>query len=281
MLLVRRSTSANYYDAFDEVYRASWGLALHHGWFDGHDCPSHALRRFQEELIERLHLGDGSDQLALCDVGCGYNTFAAELIQRSLVGRATGITNSRSQADFSNRTLAPLPELTLKCRDWLQNGLPDAAFHRLVAVESLYHFQGADRCVAIEQMSRILRPGGRAVLTLWLARDESRWCAMMNRGMRAWDSRFGSLGQRADSLKEFSAAGLRTVSVEDITSKVRPTLPILYRRVVATAWEQPSAFRAVLVSPTQLIRAGVAAMFTWLGYASGALRYVIVTLEKP
>jgi tocopherol O-methyltransferase len=281
---VRHSTAKNYYDVFDAVYRDSWGLALHHGWFDeqsGDRRLPAALQRFQSQVIARLEPGLAGSPLSLCDVGCGYGAFSAALLQHSLITEATAITNSQAQVDVARRLLPSLDRLQLQQSDWLQNGLPDATFDRLIAIESLYHFQGDCQRRAVDEIARVLRSDGRAVVTLWLAREDSGWCRSIEAGMCVWSDSFGSLATELQFRECFAASGLRVVSFDDVSGNVRATLPLLFRRVLATLREEPAAFTSVLSSPFQAIRAGVAFAATWLGYATGALRYAIVVLEKP
>ncbi len=279
---VPEQQAENYYDAFDAIYRESWGLCLHHGWFEqgrGGGRPAVALARFQEEIVRRLKLAEGARH-ALCDVGCGYGVFSADLVRRSLVDRAVGITDARAQVEHALRVLPRLPNFRIVERDWRANRLPAQSFDRVTAIESLYHFPGEDKSQAIREISRVLCPGGRAVVTLWLRREDSIVSSSVDRGMSAWGCGFGSLAMEPDYRQWFAEHDLSVGAFDDVTRYVLPTIPELTRRVLAALWTEPAAFLQIFRSPGSVVRPGVALAFTWLGYSSGCLRYVIVELHK-
>src|SRR3978361_1598672 len=58
--------------------------------------------------------------------------------------------------------------LTFHRRDWLDNGLPDAAFDRAYAIESSEHM--VDKARFFSEAWRVLKPGGRLVVCAWLSR---------------------------------------------------------------------------------------------------------------
>ncbi|MCB1096981.1 MAG: methyltransferase domain-containing protein [Verrucomicrobiae bacterium] len=274
--------SRNYYDAFDAVYRESWGPFLHHGWFDGgHGTrrPAVALQRYQDEIVARLRLVEGGQQ-ALCDVGCGYGAFAAELVRRNLVAEAVAITDSRAQVDHARRILPRLEGFRMEESDWLDNQLPAHSYDRVIAIESLYHFEGADKATAIAEISRVLSQGGLAAVALWLRRDRSFLSSAVDRGMSVWGGRFGSLATGADYCQWFAEHDLDVAVFDDVTRFVMPTIPSLLFSVLSALWTEPAAFSRISRSPVSAIRAGVALAFTWLGYSSGHLRYAIVELRK-
>ena len=169
-----RQRPANYYDAFDEAYRASWGMVLHHGWFDRERrrCrPADVLLRFEEEIVRRLQL-DPLASIVLCDVGCGYGTLASSLVTRGLIDKVVAVTDSKSQVDHALRTLPRSKGFQIQHGSWLQNAFPADSFDRLIAIESLYHFPGDEKLSAIREVARVLRPSGRAVVTVWLKKDD-------------------------------------------------------------------------------------------------------------
>ena len=62
--------------------------------------------------------------------------------------------------------------LAFHLRDWLDNGLPDAAFDHAYAIESSEHMTDKPRFFA--EAHRVLKPGGRLVVCAWLAATAPR-----------------------------------------------------------------------------------------------------------
>jgi len=145
-----------HYDELDETYRSIWGKHVHHGyWRTGRETPEEATENLVGLVAERLELRPG---LALVDIGCGYGATAAQLEARNEVV-VTGFTLSEAQWRIA---AARQGALTFHRRDWLDNGLPDAAFDRAYAIESSEHM--VDKALFFSEAWRVLKPGGRLVV---------------------------------------------------------------------------------------------------------------------
>jgi tocopherol O-methyltransferase len=263
------SSVRDYYDAIDPLYRSCWGTHLHHGWFEtGFETAAWALGSFREQVCTRLNVQPGQ---RVCDVGCGYGEFA-RYVADSYRAEVTGLTLSPSQVGFASQFSNP--SVLIVHRDWLGNRLPSNSFDQVVAVESLYHM--ADKATALSEIGRVLRVGGVAVITLWVGEPGS-W---IDRGMLAWGRSFGGL-QTAQTYENWlEAASLDVSETIDCTSKVRPTIPALAKRVASTLWMEPIALSGVFREPAAAGRLAAAFASTAAGYACGALRYFIVTATK-
>jgi SAM-dependent methyltransferase len=97
----------------------------------------------------------------VADVGCGNGAYLAELARRGLTGRVVG-------ADLSAGMLAAArsraPSAALLTADASALPLPDGAADLTLAMHMLYHVP--DPQVAVRELRRVTRPGGRVVVGL-------------------------------------------------------------------------------------------------------------------
>jgi tocopherol O-methyltransferase len=263
---------AEHYDALDPWYRALWGEHLHHGLFDGGgDTVGAATRRLVDLVAAEAALAPGA---RVCDVGCGYGA-TARVLAAEHGARVLGLTLSGAQA-----AVARAAGVEVLQRSWLANGLGDAGFDAVIAVESVSHM--TDRPLAFAEAARVLRPGGRLVVLDWLAGPRPR--ALERRALLAPICREGHLAG-LDTLAAYernaAAAGLSVRRADDLTAAVAPTWPRALRRVARRALADATLRRA-LRDPQQVDRSFPLTMAR-LAVASrtGAFRYGLVVAERP
>lgn len=173
---------------------------------------------------EALRLGAPTPDDRVLDVGTGPGTLA--LLAARHAAHVTAV-------DFSPGMIAELRNLA--ARDGLTNvdaevmdaqalGLPDASFDRAFCLFAFMFFP--DRARAFGELHRVLRPGGRVVITTW-APIERR--PMMKIGFDALAEAMpeaprpqkGDLQTPEECVAEMSAVGFRDVVSRPFTSHVR------------------------------------------------------------
>lgn len=94
----------------------------------------------------------------LLDAGCGSGALAAELAPRSRMTQAVDIAANALDARF-----ATIPNLRFRAMNVESLEFPDGRFDAVVCVETLEHLLSP--LVALGEMARVLKRGGRLVLT--------------------------------------------------------------------------------------------------------------------
>lgn len=191
---------------------------LHFGYWESDDEPfTTATDRLSDMVIARLGVGSGERVL---DVGCGVGAPALRLsritgaqvlgisVSRRQVARATEAAEAEGAADrvsFAHADATALP-------------FEPESFDAVLALESMIHMP--DRGQVLAQIARVLRPGGRLVLTDFFQRSPMT-------EQDAADALSGAMMTHADRSQYpgwADAAGLVISEDLDVTENViRPT----------------------------------------------------------
>jgi tocopherol O-methyltransferase len=263
-----------HYDELDETYRTIWGEHVHHGlWRSGRETPEEATEALVALVARQLDL---SANQKVCDIGCGYGASAAYLAAHHGV-TVTGFTLSEAQW----RIAAARPgALQFHRRDWLDNGVPDAAFDRAYAIESSEHM--VDKARFFSEAWRVLKPGGRLVVCAWLAKTGAG--ALEIRHLLepiCREGRLPSMGTKEDYEALAAGAGFVLSDYEDISREVRRTWSICARRA-AKKLVADRAFRRFAFARTTKNRSFMLSVpRLMIALRTGAMRYGIFTWQKP
>jgi SAM-dependent methyltransferase len=142
----------------------------------------------QRGLLEHFGLEPASD---LLEVGCGIGRLAYELADFVVPpGSYTGFDISETAIDWLNQNYAPLlPNFTFDFLD-VQNPrfhpdgavtsteasfpYPDDSFDMVCAFEVFMHMEPEGVCSYLNEVARVLRPSGRAVVTFMMILNPDR-----------------------------------------------------------------------------------------------------------
>jgi SAM-dependent methyltransferase len=150
------------------------------------------------ELAEELRLGPGD---TLLDLACGrgaYGLLVAKQAGTALIGvdfSAQALAEAREQAARIGVSSA-----TFRVGELTATGLPDASVEAVLCTDAI---QFPDEpAVAYDEIRRVLKPGGRVVLTCWEAFDRT-------------DERVSPRVRRVNLAADLHQAGFTDIEVRD------------------------------------------------------------------
>ena len=175
-------TVANEYDEWTEegILEYYWGEHIHLGYY-GPDVKykyrplNEAQYTFIDEMMKFGGINSEDDSKAkVLDVGCGFGG-TSRYLARALGpdSEVTAITLSPKQVERANELAIEQDTHNVKfmVEDALEMpSFPDNSFDIVWACESGEHMP--DKKKYIDQMMRVLKPGGKFVMAVWCQRDD-------------------------------------------------------------------------------------------------------------
>ncbi len=228
---------AAFYDDVGDVLETLWSGTSHNGYWEGPDDDSDyatASARYTKFLVDRLN--PGPDDTVL-DIGCGGGAPTVQLA-RSRGSRVVGVSISAKDVERGRARAASAglsDQVTFEMADALTLPFEDESFDHVISIECLSHI--GDRVGALAEIRRVLRPGGRVVLTDFSMYPE--YIAGLDAAMKAWTIRalkhFNELWRNSppvvvsdypDYVRE---AGLLLDEIIDISDNTRRTGEHVFR----------------------------------------------------
>ncbi|MFF3018270.1 class I SAM-dependent methyltransferase [Streptomyces sp. NPDC057939] len=145
------------------------GFNLHIGYFDDKSPGTDPKERHTEVMIEASELRAGD---RLLDVGCGFGRpaiQAAKVSGANVVGVNVSLEQVR-QGEKLALEAGVTEQVTFEQADGMALPYPDNSFHAVWASEAIMYM--SDRPKALQEIERVLVPGGRFVLSDYAERTD-------------------------------------------------------------------------------------------------------------
>ncbi|MCQ8771263.1 SAM-dependent methyltransferase [Streptomyces telluris] len=217
------------YDRLTALDTGTVGGSLHLGYWDAEDDGAplvEAADRLTDMMTDRLQVDESHRVL---DVGCGVGQPAMRIARRT-GAQVTGISVSRGQvarATALAEAAGLRDRVEFRYADAMRLPFEDNSFDAAIAIESIFHMP--DREQVFREIRRVLRPGGRLVLTDFFERDPipAGLRSAMDRCLRDF---IMTLARPEEYVPMLSRAGLRFTELLDITEQcVRRTFDQMSR----------------------------------------------------
>jgi MPBQ/MSBQ methyltransferase len=240
------------------------------------------LERMNEEVLLRLDAGR-PDVRSLLDMGCGVGATARHAAASFPDVHVTGISIVPSQIERARELTAQASmgdRVDFLQRDYQATGFAAASFDGAYALESSCHAPGAGKEGFLREAHRILRPGGRLVVTdAFLKHAESGALKrrLLARACRCW------VIERWAELDVFRAAledcGFENIRVENLRWRVAPSamhVPWVTVRFLFREW----IVKRSRLSPERWNNVAGPTLAMLLAMPGGPLGYYMVSATK-
>lgn len=168
------------YDAWakEGVLERYWGEHIHLGYYTAEERKIGYLKKDfklakRDFVYQMLKFSGVTDPEKVLDVGCGFGGTSRMLARLFPDAQVEGVTLSPEQVKRGTELAAEgsIPNVKFKVMDALKMEYTDNTFDLVWACESGEHMP--DKKKYVEEMTRVLKPGGTLVLATWCQREET------------------------------------------------------------------------------------------------------------
>jgi tocopherol O-methyltransferase len=275
------------YDQSSALWESTWGEHMHHGFYrKGENSQNKDRRQAQIDLIKELLNWAELDfePRQILDLGCGIGGSSLYLAERFKLAKVTGISLSPVQVNRANersKDFGCSDRANFLVADALSMPFPDNSFDLIWSLESGEHMPNKQKF--LQECDRVLKPGGRLIFATWCHRpidSQIGFQPLSNYEQKHLQRIYDvyalpyviSLPEYQQITESLHFQNIRTV---DWSKQVAP-----FWDVVITSFLTPRNFIAVLRSGLVTLTAAMSLRLMGRGFASGLVRFGVLTATK-
>jgi MPBQ/MSBQ methyltransferase len=212
---------------------AAWSheFNMHFGYYRAGANPfdrEAMLEQMNTEVLSRLQL-NGIPEPQLLDLGCGLGATLRSFARRLPGAKLTGITRVPWQVEHArslNHAAGCGERVCIVEGDYEDTPLSSAGYDGVYALESSCHAHGADKGLLLREAHRLLRPGGRLVVSDGFLTSGRFVSGLQERTYRklceCWV--IEELAQLDIFTAQLEQLGFRNIAVEHLQMRVAPSV---------------------------------------------------------
>jgi len=283
------NTVGREYDAWtsEGILEYYWGEHIHLGWYNQgqRKGPFYGGKDFIEAkydfIEEMLKFSETEKPTKVLDVGCGIGGTSRYLAKTFPEASVTGITISPEQQRRATALAAErgIPNAKFELVDALNMTFADNSFDLVWACESGEHMPDKERYV--QEMARVLRPGGRIVIATWCQRESPPDFTPKER--KTLDYLYGEWTHPYFiSIEEYARIMGRTGKLEQITTDdwAEQTIPAWRHSVWVGVWDPWPVVRRPWLW-WKVVRDAWCLEVMHRAFTNGLMQYGMMTASKP
>jgi cyclopropane fatty-acyl-phospholipid synthase-like methyltransferase len=229
----------DYYRESHIDYQMIWGtfrhLGLHYGYHDAEHRGHHAaVLNMNRQVARRLAVQPGH---RLVDAGCGIGGTSIWMAQECGAD-VTGVNISPEQLARATRLAQQrglAQQVRFVQRSYTDTGLPDGQFDGVYGMESVSY--AIDKRDFIREAYRLLKPGGRLVITDGFMNDKS-FPEHLREDYQRWLNGWAvnNLAGVQQFQRDLTELGFRDIQFEDACARVLPSSRRMHLAAKYTLW---------------------------------------------
>lgn len=269
--------------AVSDLYAEYWNGFFHFALFKSEDESwESAFTNTHKIYLEALRINDARNILELA---CGRGDFT-NILAENTPGEVVGIDISRSQLSHTNRFKRP--NLCFKHHDIMKVDELGEIFDAVVLMDADCYLP--DKRLAVEKISRVMKPGARFLLVGWCKQsglNQIQEELVLHPFMKYWA--IPSLETPENYKKYFEQSDFKVIEITDLNNQVKRNWEFGYESALSGIKKLSlNDLPRLIWKGMKLGSEGIrlikeqfpAAIYIKVGYDVGFLRYVYFLVEK-
>lgn len=242
------------------------------------------LNQMNQEVLNRLGI-ENTPLPMILDAGCGLGTTSRYMALRRPDACFYGVTVTPWQIEMGeklNKEAGLTDQISLLRADYQNLPVAQEAFDAVFAVESACYAERNDKARFLNEMARVLRPGGKLVVVDGF-RKNSRPLPrplefIYQKNMECWALK--ELADITQFKRALKAAGFKNIKVEDVSWHVAPSFAHIPKTVIKFYWDLLKKGEGWHLSRERKNNVLAPILGMLMGLAKPWFTYCIVTAEK-